>query len=166
MPLARGRPGPGGLGHLSDVRAQAQWANVDTEPVTTEPWINRAAKVGAIVALALFAAGCVDSTPDTPANAVMDYLTAAQVGKPSANSLLCKRLREAPTDQETATLDRLVNHASIFGTDVVRRDGDAVAVQLQVVMAPSPRGAEGDLWDATMVKEDGHWKVCGFQPEA
>jgi len=122
--------------------------------------------LGAVL-LGLGVGGCADSAPDTPANAVMSYLTAAQVGKTTtADGRLCDRLRTSASPEESATLDQIVNHAAVFGTDIVQGQGDTVAVQLRVVFAPAPRGAQGTMWDARMVKEGGRWKVCGFQPES
>jgi hypothetical protein len=119
----------------------------------------------AILALVCVLPSC-SSTPDTPENAVMDYLTSAQVGDEDADKLLCERLRITEDDEVLAELDRIVNHASVFGegAEATQRDGDTAFVALRVLFAPSERGAVGDPWLAEVVHEDRSWKVCGFAP--
>jgi hypothetical protein len=116
-----------------------------------------------VLAIVCVLSSC-SSTPDTPENAVMDYLTSAQVGDEDADKLLCERLRITEDAEDLAELDRIVNHASVFGDDAeaTQRDGDTVFVSLRVVFAPSERGAVGDPWLAEVVYEDRSWKVCGF----
>lgn len=121
-------------------------------------------RVTAMLLATLVVSSCVDSTPETPGDAVMDYITAAQVGKESeASGRLCERLKTDATDAELATIDRVVHEASVFGEGTVEETDDSAVVALEVLFAPSPPGAEGDPWEAYMVKEDGKWKVCGFE---
>jgi hypothetical protein len=113
----------------------------------------------------LTVSSCIDSTPDSPENVVMDYLTAAQVNnEKAARTRLCSRLRESADEAELATLDRLVHRAAAFGEGLGREDRNSATVMLRVVFAPSPPGAEGEPWEARLVKEGGRWKVCGFAP--
>ena len=105
-----------------------------------------------------------DSTPDTPQNAVMDYLVAADLGRQSeADERLCPRLRESTDKDELAILDKIVHRASVFGEGLKHQDDRSAVVKLRVVFAPAPPGAKGESWEAQLVK-DGGWKVCGFSP--
>jgi hypothetical protein len=109
--------------------------------------------------------GCVDSTPETPGNAVMEYLTAAQLGDTEeADGRLCRRLRDTPDEGELETIGRIVHETSAFGEGVSRQDESTAEVRLEVLFSPSPQGAQGDPWVAHLAKERGHWKVCGFEP--
>ena len=120
--------------------------------------------LSAAVAVLLIASAC-SSTPETPGNAVMAYLTAADLGKESeADGRLCERLKTEASDEELATLERVTNRASVFGEGTIRRTDDTAVVALEVLFAPSPEGADGEPWEAHLVKEDGTWKVCGFEP--
>jgi hypothetical protein len=95
----------------------------------------------------------------------MDYVTAAQLGKnDEADGRLCDRLRTRPAQGELSMIDRIVNEASVFSQGVVRQDEESATVRLEILFAPSPPGAQGDPWEAYLVKEDGIWKVCGFEP--
>lgn len=123
--------------------------------------------VVSLIALAGMTVSCADSTPETPGNAVMDYITAAQLDHDDeAEGRLCQRLRQGASPEELAMIDRIVNQASVFGEGVVQEDDDSAVVRLEVLFAPSPRGAQGDPWEAHLVKEDDRWKVCGFEPIA
>jgi hypothetical protein len=71
------------------------------------------------VAVLLIASAC-SSTPETPGNAVMAYLTAADLGKESeADGRLCERLKTEASDEELATLERVTNRASVFGEGTI-----------------------------------------------
>ena len=113
----------------------------------------------------LLAAAACDSTPGTPENAVIDYLEAAQTDDRDAPEQLCESLREDPDPEELATLDRVVNEASVFGRGLRGESDDSAIVMIEVLFAPSPPGATGDPWLAHVVKEDGDWKLCGVEPD-
>jgi hypothetical protein len=105
------------------------------------------------------------SSPDTPENAVMGYLTSAQVGdEDKADNLLCDRLRENGDSPDWEVIDRLVSSASVFGEGVMLEDDSSAEVRLEVVFAPSEPGEDGEPWVALTIKEGGDWKVCGFEP--
>jgi hypothetical protein len=113
--------------------------------------------------MALVASGC-DSTPDTPENAVMDFLVNRQVGKDGeASKFLCRRLQDTSDKDELDALETVLG-ASVFGDGLIEKNDDSATVRLEVRVPPSPPGAVGDPWDAHLVKEDGRWKVCGFEP--
>jgi hypothetical protein len=124
--------------------------------------------VGVLALLIGAAAGRVsnpfDTTPETPENAVMNFLTAAQVGRDeAADNRLCSRLGKPGHAEELATIDR-VEKAGVFGEGLKRQHDASATVMLRVVFPPSPPGAVGEPWEAHMVKEHGRWKVCGFVP--
>lgn len=122
-------------------------------------------RLGLFGVIVLLAPACVDATPETPGNAVMEYLIAAGVGdEDDANGRLCERLRSDPTEEETATLNRVVHESSVFGEGTIEETDDSAVVALEVLRAPASRDAVGDPWVAYMVKEGGRWKVCGFEP--
>jgi hypothetical protein len=109
--------------------------------------------------------GCADATPATPANAVMEYLTAAQLGdSDDLMNGLCERLRDDPDGEELATINRVVHEASVFGQGVSSEGENVATVRLEVLFSPAPRGARGEPWKAHLVKESGRWTVCGFEP--
>lgn len=109
-----------------------------------------------------------DSTPETPANAVMDYLTAQQLGKPSASQRLCQSLRaqlDAGVGPDIGGYRPIVDDAgNVFGARKTENSGNVATVLLEVQFQPSPEFDNLELWNARMAKEGDKWKVCGFEP--
>lgn len=93
----------------------------------------------------------------------MEYLTTEQVGE-DGSGRLCQSLRSGERPDDMEIVERVTHEASVFGEGTLTVDGDSAVVALEVLFAPSARGAEGDPWQATMVNEGGTWKVCGFEP--
>lgn len=124
-------------------------------------WLVRMTMAWSLIACV----ACGDSTPDNPQNAVMEFLSASQVGADhEAQEKLCEELRRDASDEELATLERLTERASVFGEGIARQGNETATVKLRVVFAPSPPGTTGDRWSAHLVKEDSSWRVCGFTP--
>jgi hypothetical protein len=122
---------------------------------------RRALVVLLVTGMALAATGC-DATPDTPENAVMDFLTSRQVGKDDdASKLLCRRLQDTSDQDELDAVETVVG-SSVFGDGLIEEDDDSAIVRLDVRVEPSPAATEP--WEAHLVNEDGRWKVCGFEP--
>ena len=121
------------------------------------------ALAAAFVLLTLASAAC-STSPATPENAVINYLLAVHRGDTKgASGYLCSRLRRPIGAEDSATLDKIA-HGQVFGEGILRRSGNAATVRLRVVFPPSPRGAQGEPWEARLVKEGGSWRVCGFAP--
>jgi hypothetical protein len=81
----------------------------------TAPRIARALMFGAIL---IPTTGC-DTTPETPGNAVIEFLMAAQGGDDdAADDRLCRRLRENGTAADLESIDLVVG-ASVFGEGTI-----------------------------------------------
>jgi hypothetical protein len=144
---------------IASLRSKSQ--HDDAVLKMTDPRLARALMFGAIL---IPSTGC-DTTPETPGNAVIEFLMAAQGGDDdAADDRLCRRLRENGTAADLESIDLVVG-ASVFGEGTISRTDSDATVALKVVFPPSPLGAEGEPWVAHMVKEDGTWRVCGFEPE-
>lgn len=118
--------------------------------------------IAALLAVAtLWGAGCA-SSPDTPENAVIDFLVTAQTqGSDEANAHLCDRLRTSPTPAETEALS-LVSGSTVYGDGLVNQDGNTATVALRVVTPPAAQGSSGDRWEVEVVREQGSWRPCRF----
>jgi hypothetical protein len=117
----------------------------------------------ALVLLSLTSAAC-SSSPPTPENTVINYLVAVDRGdKDGAQGYLCSRLRKSVDAEESATLNR-IGHAQVFGEGLRRKSRNSATVLLRVIFPPSSPGAQGEPWEARLVREGSSWRVCGFAP--
>lgn len=91
-----------------------------------------------VAPVVIAAGGCIDSTPETPENALFEFVTAAQVGDDAeADSRLCERLRDSPPNANEVTLiDRVVQEGSVRGTGEVEEDGGSAVVGVEVLLGP------------------------------
>jgi hypothetical protein len=90
-------------------------------------------------------------------------LTTEQVGD-DGRGRLCESLRKGERPGDLEVVEKVTHEASVFGEGTLSNDGDSAVVALEILFVPSPRGAEGDPWQAMMVREGRTWKVCGFEP--
>lgn len=112
----------------------------------------------------------------------MDWATSHQAEHyDEARGRLCEKLVDDPDTDAMRTARRIADEAQVAGRGTIFDNGERATVRLSIEFPPFPKMEKsyaeqarsgqwevedrGDPWLADMVKEDGRWKVCGFEPE-
>lgn len=120
---------------------------------------------GFVVTLVLWATA---SPPETPGNAVLDFGNDIVLGDyDGAWDRLCAELRadafDGPGEQFTE-LQEFRRHVGGVSTNYATEiDGDVAREAITVRPRGEPDDQSNEQWIVHLVKEDGTWRVCGYE---